>query len=219
MNFVHRLACLVAAVALTASAAAQSPHLNVRVPWQTGVRQMESGLAVSNVQRIPLDVSLTGTGPLARLVSGFGDKRDTLEVEAWQIGPGERQRVPVSVILQSSGVERGQPTAGLLLVIPIPAEERTRLINEYIDTVNDGTPEQKEMLRQRRPQVVAALERLFFQNRVGRFEIQLRYRSFDPAYWTGEVGNSLTIDVANDGTFFDLLRVAMATPNPRSTTR
>lgn len=219
MDFVKRLACFAAAVAFAASAAAQMPRLNVRVPWQTGVRQMESGLAVSNVQRIPLDISLNGSGPLARIVSGYGDQRDTLEVEAWQIGPTERQRVPVSVIVQSSGVELGQPTASLLLVIPISGEERTRLINEYIDTVNDGTPEQKQMLRQRRGQVVAALERLFFQNRVGRFEIRLRYRSYDPAYWTGEVGTTLTFDVANDGTFFDLMRVAMATPSPRSATR
>ena len=157
---------------------------------------------------------MTSDQRIAMLVSAVFLVGVTLSARA-----GARERVPVNVTAQSGGIDLGAPHVRLLLELPFFDEERKLIINNLIDYPIDGTSEQRRMLVERRDQVVAAISTLFMQNRVGRFEVRVRSRNNEDGCWIGPVESSVTIEVPNDGTFFDRVRAMDAARQRRQTAK
>ena len=182
-----RVGALKVEVVATASPTAASDSNVVRATTVSSSDHIVMRFTIANRELVKGSTAGTSAAPLFDL-SALDDKG-----------------TPVTVNHSVTGVsvEYTRVTVTVLVEIPIESAERRRLVAEFVDaTISESSGRMTELLTAQRDAAIAAIERLFVQNRLGdyRLRVILRDPRVDPA--EGEV----RIHVADLGTFIDKLR-------------
>lgn len=192
------LACLLLALAVAARAA-QTAGVKVDVPApieRVAAATGETFSVVSNVERIHLRVTVDtdrqtppGTSPVP-----------VYEIAAATIPGGKA--VPVKQWPIGVNATPGRVIMDVLVELPLPAEERRRLVEQAVDSETAASTGQvHERLQATRQATIAALDRFFFQNRTGDYVITLKL--VDPRW--PRVASETRVRIVDKGTFADLL--------------
>ena len=173
----------------------------------------DGSIAVSNVRRIELEVSLSGTGRFGLFTTRGTTDSINLRLKAWRLSDG-RDEAPLHVLQQGSGANYGLPSASLLLDIPIPDEQRIAETKAYLARLIAASPDSPAglSLKAQGDAIVDSFKPLFMQNQTGKFEIVVTYSPHDPAYWRGTLERSIVVTIEDDGIFFDELEKRQSTP-------
>jgi len=185
------LLCLLVAVPLRSqkrTASPPSPRLTCRVLNDQGRELPESKVfEASNLKRIPLRVTLTGSKQLLEAAVADSDaaarqpgRKPAVELTVYRVGDGGRSRVPVKLSTTGNGADGALQYLHVLLEIPVDAARRRENIDVLLKRAladPKTTPGQAQLLELSKSSVVSAMENLYMENRTGDYEVTCRLQS------------------------------------------
>lgn len=164
--------------------ASPPPRLTCRVLNDQGTELPESKVfEASNLKRIPLRVTLTGSQQPLPAVAADGDAalrrpgKPAVELTVYRVEDGGRSRVPIKLSTTGNGVDGGLQYLHVLLEIPVDATRRRENIDVLLKRAladPKTTPSQAQQLEQSRASVVSAMENIYMENRTGDYEVTCR---------------------------------------------
>ena len=174
-------------------------------------------VTVSNLKRIRLEVYLSGSnlppgGISLTQVETKAIERSQfgVEIAVDMITSGTRAPVQINVTPKGYGIKPGQQYLTVLITFP-DETKRQHDIDEYLKkleaaAIKEGkAAEFDRLVKQRRAAMVASLEKLYVDNRVGDFEITCRHSSGQSDVWPNALSSEpIRMHVKFDGKFFDL---------------
>jgi hypothetical protein len=123
--------------------------------------------------------------------------------------------IPVKVSYYGSTRKDGKEVVGFYLEILEPAEARLGKIQAWAAEARaqqaaiPGEESEKlvKALDEKSAEVVAAMDKVYFENRLGKFKVIAEYHSKAPAGWVGTTSSQeLVVEVKNKGAFLDTLK-------------
>jgi hypothetical protein len=120
--------------------------------------------------------------------------------------------VPIRHSLVAFSTSPSGASIDFVLEIPVPVAERRSIVEGFIDEViHDASADERRLLLQQRQQAIAAIERLFVQNRVGDYVIC--FQLTNPRIDVGS--GAIPLRVVQTGTFADRLKERPPQPGTR----
>jgi hypothetical protein len=123
--------------------------------------------------------------------------------------------IPVKVFPYERTAKDGKEVANLSMEILETAEVRQGKIQAFVDeartqqaTVPGAASEELvDRLAAKNAEVVAAMEKIYYENRVGKFKVIAEYHSTTSTAWVGTTSSQeLVVEVKNKGAFLDSLK-------------
>ena len=176
--------------------------------------------ALSNVQRIEAKIVLDrrGLGNLPPFAGAainpepVGSEDHFILVKITEGSNGSE--VPVKAIAYEKTVENGKDVVKVTIELPEVSATRQTKIQAYVDQIKTqqaSVPgqESQEIVDEivaKNADIVAAMDKLYTENRTGNFTLVVEYHSTRAGAWIGQVASlPLPIAVLNKGSFFDSL--------------
>jgi len=191
---------------------AEQPILDVKILNALVGEEVEAGVVpVSNIKRIKAEITFDKKdNATLRAFSGTAVNVSAQLPEnflAVTINDTTGAEIPVKVGVTGTNMVEGKQGLRITIEIPDLQENRMNKIGNYLDAMHatalQQDPDAANKITARREQIVAALDKSFMENIVGRFNLTVKYTSSQPGAWNGEVSAPITtIEVKNKGTFF-----------------
>lgn len=185
---------------------------------EDGASPVARGLVtVSNLKRIRLEIYLSGSKLPPGGISLIAAETKTLERSQFAVEIAvdmmvNDKRVPVQVNAANKGfgIRPGEQYLTVLMEIPDEAK-RKHDIDEYLKkleaaAIKEGrAAEFNRLVKPQRAAMVATLEKLYVDNRIGEFEITCRHSARQSDVWPNALSSEpIRMRVKFDGNFFDL---------------
>jgi hypothetical protein len=191
--------------------------LTCRASEQGASPVAEGPITVSNLKRIRLEIYLSGSrlppggiSLTAAHTKNLERSQFGVEIAVDMITNGKRVPVQVNAATKGFGIRPGEQYITVLMDIPDEAK-RKHDIDEYLKrleaaAIKEGrAAEFDRQVKQQRAAMVATLERLYVDNRIGEFEITCRHSARQSDVWPNAVSSEpIRMRVKFDGDFFDL---------------
>ena len=220
-----RIVSAVVAIGWSTAVAAQpppakaAPRVSCEVTQGDGV-ELRSGqpARVSNLKAIPLKAVFTGVeilpGAQVRSASDAATTTSSLAIEVRMAGAGGNDTVPIRIAQNGSGQTIDEYHLSFVLGIPIDDTDRDAQALQYVEWLASNAekeiPPVDPMIlnvyknRKAWPALGHAFDRVFFESRVGLFDVTCTYVSKVPGSFNGEIRAApVRIDVVFAGHFFD----------------
>ncbi|WP_265594530.1 hypothetical protein [Haloferula sp. BvORR071] len=202
--------------------AEEAPALTLAILNPLAGESVPAGvIPVSNIKRIDVEFTLdrkieedfreSGVLPVNPAQGQNPNEYITIKVSDFASGAP----VPVKVSYYGSGGEDGKEAVKYSMEILQPAEVRLGKIQAWATEVlaqqaaipSEERDQRLNKLDEKRAEIVAAMDKLYFENPLGKFKVIAEYHSKAPAAWVGTTSSQeLVVEVKNKGTFFDTLK-------------
>jgi hypothetical protein len=173
---------------------------------------------IKSLQTIPLKVSFTGTADprieQAGSPSEVSTAASSVAIEVTMVGSTGDARVPIRTNMVGRGQDLEEHYVRIMLGVPIDDRERDAQSLQYIEWLasiadKQSPPVDPTLLsiyknKDRWAVLAHAFDRVFFENKIGLFDVTCTYASKLPGLWNGEVRTApVRINIVFEGHFFD----------------
>ena len=173
---------------------------------------------IKNLQAIPLKVSFTGTAdPHIERVgspSEVSTAASSVAIEVTRVGATGNTRVPIRTNIVGRGQTLDEHHVRIMLGVPIDDGDRDAQSLQYVEWLASIADKQSPPVdpttlsiyknKDRWAGLGHAFDRVFFENKIGLFDVVCTYVSKAPGSWNGTVRSApVRIDVVFAGKFFD----------------